>query len=271
MPTLLERIEGASVGPVRSKGARGGNRSIPYAKEDRNSRGNVEDKWSHDKFEQFNSLGARLGVDTPSPPPPRLHVTNAVRAAIVGATGASLDTINIRGASGSHNVVEISGLLPGTTPADVKTIFQRCGEIVSAKSEPSPDVRIRLTFKEPKSAQEAIKTFHNQQADGKTLSVKLVGVGATPNLAGRIQSKDGLAVVAQEGNVDMLLGSNDRGSKMRSDALMDDPRSHVLIAPPGANPRDYSQQRGRGSRGPPRRGRGGPRGRGAKGRGMDID
>ena len=57
---------------------------------------------------------------------------------------------------------------------------------------------------------------------------------------------------------------------MRSDELLGtDPRAHVLVAPPGADPKEYTQERGRG--------RGGARGRGRRrnGRGgaakMDVD
>ena len=59
------------------------------------------------------------------------------------------------------------------------------------------------------------------------------------------------------------------GRKMRSDSILaSDPRASVLVAPPGADPKDYTQQQAR-----PRRGRRGFRGRGGAGRkgGMDID
>jgi len=66
--------------------------------------------------------------------------------------------------------------------------------------------------------------------------------------------------------------------KMRSDSLLKaDPRAHVLIAPPGADPADYlpasTETRGGGRRGHGR-GRGGRRGgrRGANGGArMDLD
>lgn len=68
-----------------------------------------------------------------------------------------------------------------------------------------------------------------------------------------------------------LDGRSDLSSfrKMRSDALTSDPRAQVLVAPPGADPKDYIQApaRGRGGRG---RGRGGRRG-GGGGRGRDRD
>src|SRR4051812_1063222 len=53
--------------------------------------------------------------------------------------------------------------------------------------------------------------------------------------------------------------------KMRSDSLLkEDPRAHVLVAPPGADPADYMPA-GSSSRGNGRRGRGGGRGRGGRG------
>lgn len=64
---------------------------------------------------------------------------------------------------------------------------------------------------------------------------------------------------------------------MRSDDILSDAdaraRAHVLVAPPGADPKDYTQQnwRGRG-RGRGRRGFANGNGRRAKGEGrMDID
>lgn len=55
---------------------------------------------------------------------------------------------------------------------------------------------------------------------------------------------------------------------MRSDELLADPRAVVLTAPPGTDPLEYANHRGRGRRG--RGGGGGRRGRGRRG-GMDLD
>ena len=123
-----------------------------------------------------------------------------------------MDGISIKGASNNHNIVEVTGLLQGTTAADVTTIFKRCGDVVTSRAIPGPEVAIRLTFKDPKSAQEAIKTFNGQQADGKTLSVKLVGIASAPALAGRIVGHDGLSVVRQEGSVDILMANGADGN-----------------------------------------------------------
>ena len=56
---------------------------------------------------------------------------------------------------------------------------------------------------------------------------------------------------------------------MRSDAMISDPRASVQIAPPGADPREYTQQTRGGGRGRSSRGRGGKRG-GSKRNDMDI-
>lgn len=59
-------------------------------------------------------------------------------------------------------------------------------------------------------------------------------------------------------------------SKMRSDSLLGTAGAQVLLAPPGADPKDYTQSRGGDSwRGRGGRGRGGRRGRGGKR--MDVD
>ena len=109
-------------------------------------------------------------------------------------------------------------------------------------------------------------------------------VGTT--LGGRLGGVDGLGLVRQEGSVDVLMDNvTDSGSyvfysfysllinctvirKMRSDSLLNSERAQVLVAPPGADPKDYVQSRGgrggRGSRG--RRGR-----RGGSSTQMEID
>jgi len=63
--------------------------------------------------------------------------------------------------------------------------------------------------------------------------------------------------------------------KMRSDSIIaSDPRASVLVAPPGADPKDYTQQQSR-PRGRGGRGRGGRRGGGVSGNNrkgaMDVD
>jgi hypothetical protein len=114
----------------------------------------------------------------------------------------------------------VTGLVRGTTPDDVCTIFKRCGAISNAKSVPSAPayhdcVTVRVTFKSPASAAAAVQKFHNQPADGKTLNVKIVGsASAGTTLGGRLGGVDGLGIVRQEGSVDVLMDSNteDTGS-----------------------------------------------------------
>ena len=189
------------------------------------------------------------------------------------------------------NVVEVGGLVAGTTAEDVAAIFKRCGEITNSKLVSSiGEVCIRLTFKTPTSALAAVQKFNNQPADGKVLSVRIVGsTTAGTTLGGRLGGPDGLGLVREEGSVDVLMDlDGDSGSfvflpcavkgflltlvarKMRSDSLLHaDPRATVLLAPPGANPADYTPQEmnrngstrrsggGRGGRGGRRNQRGG--------------
>jgi hypothetical protein len=139
--------------------------------------------------------------------------------------------LTIKGASTlTHaNVVEVTGLLAGTTPEDVVAIFKCCGTIVSAKfhqhprhpTSSSPDSPvIRITYKLPQSAREAVDKFDKQPADGRVLSVLLVGETST-SLAGRLGlagkaggsgAGDGLDVVRNEGSVDVLMQDDTENS-----------------------------------------------------------
>ncbi|KAJ7188622.1 hypothetical protein C8R46DRAFT_26703 [Mycena filopes] len=282
MASLLERM--SIPGPVRSKGSPSNRNASPYNRPNPTPKGDVDSPWAHDMFDQHNSLSARLNA-TPNAPRANLHHA-IVGKALQQAARSSSDQLSIKGASSASqgNVVEVAGLVGGTTTDDVCAIFKRCGEIVKAtslsnKSEPV----IRVTFKNPSAASAAVQKFHNQPADGKTLSVKIIGAAST-SLGGRLGGPDGLGLVREEGSVDVLMDAgNEGGSKMRSDSLLHaDPRAQVLVAPPGANPADYVQtpsgprngngpgrRGGRGGRGG-RRGGGGKRGGNGGGR-MDID
>ncbi|KAF8907998.1 hypothetical protein CPB85DRAFT_1376449 [Mucidula mucida] len=272
MTSLLERmnVTPGPTGPIRNgRGGQSSRSSTPY---NRPGKGNSDKQWSHDMFERENNLGARLNV-APIP-----GVPVRTRLFVGGVEGATGGHLTIKGAStGQDNTVEVSGLVAGTTADDVKTIFKRCGEIISAKSVPGGgELKIRVTFKNPKDAQTAVRTFDKQQADGKTLSVHVVGFNAAPILANRLQGANGMSIAKQEGSVDILMGgSADSGSKMRSDAMIQDPRAQVLVAPPGTDPKDYTQSRGsgrgRGRGGRGRRGGGGDRRGGGRGKKMDID
>jgi hypothetical protein len=188
--------------------------------------------------------------------------------------------LTIKGAGSAGNVVEVSGLVGGTTAEDVAAIFKRCGQITEQKSVSNNknDPKIRITFKTAASAMSAVQKFHNQPADGKILSVKVVGASAAgTSLGGRLGDVDGLGLVREEGSVDVLMDAGEEsGSKLRSDSLLrTDPRAHVILAPPGADPAEYgtsnTTHRGGGRRGG--RGRGGRRGKrgGGIAARMDLD
>jgi len=281
MASLLERMNVPSksnggVGPIRAKST---NRASPYnrehGRESRTPKGDVNAAWSHDLFEGHRSLSERLSSSTSSlAPKPNFGIAQKALKDAIGSETSSNGGLNIKGASSvkEGNVVQVSGLVKGTTPADVEAIFKRCGPVLSSKLQPTSSadsVTIRIIFKAPESAATAVQKFHNQQADGRTLSVTIVG-GAGVSLGGRLGLGLGDAG-AVGGSVDVLMESGDAGgSKMRSDSIIaSDPRASVLVAPPGTNPKDYTQQsrsRGRGGRG-----RGGRRGGGGRKAGMDVD
>ncbi|KAF4621303.1 hypothetical protein D9613_000820 [Agrocybe pediades] len=288
MASLLERmnIPTNTTGPIRSKSNSGRGAAAPYNRAKRIPKGDVDSQWSHDLYESHNSLSARLNI---TPAAPKANLNAIAQKAIRDATAAgsrSDSSLSIKGASSAGNVVEVTGLVGGTTAEDVAAIFKRCGQITDQRSmsSNSNDPRIRITFKTAASANSAVQKFHNQPADGKVLSVKIVGASAAgTTLGGRLGGKDGLGLVREEGSVDILMDAGEEsGSKMRSDSLLKvDPRAHVLIAPPGADPADYmpgstdtragrrGHGRGRGGR------RGGRRGGGGKGGNdgarMDLD
>ncbi|KAF9012477.1 hypothetical protein BDQ17DRAFT_704959 [Cyathus striatus] len=279
MASLLERMNlpSSSAGPIRSKTSGRGTAPAPYNRADRIPKGDVDSQWSHDLFERHNSLQARIN-SRPSPPKAGLNpiAQKAIRDATATLRGDK--GISIKGAStiSEGNVVDVTGLVAGTTPEDVAAIFKRCGTITSSKLiNGGENVKIRVTFKLPTSAASAVQKFDQQPADGKILSVKIVGAStAGTTLVGRL-GEDGLGVVRDEGSVDILMDvESQSGSKMRSDALIkEDPRAHVLTAPPGADPKDYAQTHWRGGRrgGRGGRGRGGGWRRGGRSNGMDLD
>lgn len=80
-------------------------------------------------------------------------------------------------------------------------------------SKKGEDPCIRITFKTQASASSAVQKFHNQPADGKILSVKIVGNSAMgTTLGGRLGGGDGLGLVREEGSVDVLMNSEDSGT-----------------------------------------------------------
>ncbi|KAF8070776.1 hypothetical protein FPV67DRAFT_1488687 [Lyophyllum atratum] len=267
MASLLERMNisaGSSSGPIRQKA---GQRTSPYnrTQSQRIPKGDVDSPWAHDLYDS-GSLSARLDV---KPSAPRLGLNTITQKALRDAISPNAQ-LSIKGAStasSAGNVVEVSGLAAGTTAEDVAAIFKRCGEITTARLVAAGDEpRIRLTFKIPTSASGAVSKFNNQPADGKVLAVRIVGAtSAGTTLSGRLGGTDGLGLVREEGSVDVLMDSQDGGSKMRSDSLLRaDPRAQVLVAPPGANPADYVQAPSNAGHNGPRRGGGFRGGRGGR-------
>lgn len=170
------------------------------------NKGDIDSNWSHDMFDEHNSLQARLGG---TPNVPKANLSHAiVGKALQAATSAS--GLVIKGAASQGNVVQVTGLVDGTTTEDVVAIFKRCGEIIKANSVSAQPVTIRVTFKTPAAATSAVQKFNNQPADGKILSVQIVGSAAT-GLGGRLGGSDGLGLVREEGSVDVLMESTNEG------------------------------------------------------------
>ncbi|KAG2366728.1 hypothetical protein BDR07DRAFT_1352209 [Suillus spraguei] len=286
--SLLERLNvpidngvGApSIGPVRTKS---GSRASPYTRPNRTPKGDPDAQWSHDLYEdpEKPSLSSRLTLSAAQPRKPDSRLAQRALRDAAGDSKASGQGLSIKGASAVPlgNVVEVKGLVRGTTAADVEAIFKRCGTIVSSETaspKASENVIVRITFKLPTHADAAVNKFNGQPADGKILQVSIVGTKAV-GLSGRLADVD---------VVDVLMDGGDEGnsSKMRSDSIIaSDPRASVLVAPPGADPRQYSQQPPSNSRADGQKWHRGGRGRGRGGRGrrggggggervgMDID
>jgi hypothetical protein len=156
-------------------------------------------------------LGNRLGPNSKNAP--KIN-TSSINAFLDPSSGrqtrsGSGTPISIKGASSSpQNVVDVKGLVAGTTADDVKAIFVSTGAITNAKLiGPKNDPVVRITYKDPQGAKEAIEKYHGQNADGKKLEVKLVGIGSS-DLGARI---GGQPVVA-DGSVDAFLQDTAGGS-----------------------------------------------------------
>lgn len=67
-----------------------------------------------------------------------------------------------------------------------QAIFKRCGPITKAILSQRDPVAVRVTFKHEADAQAAVSKFDGQPADGRTLSVQIVG-GTNATLAGRLE------------------------------------------------------------------------------------
>jgi len=269
MASLLDRLSipgSGSAGPVRRTRSGKGDRS-PYAKPDSlPPKGDVDSQWRHDLYEN-NGLSQRLSDNAASRNIPRYNAGAAARA-LSEAASATGGSINIKGASGAvGNVVEVRGLVAGTSADDVKAIFQQCGPVTESKLMPTKngaDVVVRIVYKNPKDAQAAVSKFDGQNADGKRLGVKILG-SVSAGLSHRLANPPTI-----DGSVDALIGDSNGGSKLRSDAIMAaDTRASVLTAPPGTNPGGANQGKNGRGRGRGRNNRGGRKGRG--GATMDVD
>lgn len=156
------------------------------------------------------SLSARLSGGTGDAP--RASLNSAARRALAAATGGA--DISIKGAAKDGNVVQVDGLVQGTTAEDVRAIFKACGHVVNAEKHRNPSaeagtVSIRVTYKTAEEAKTAVKKFDGQSADGRQLKVQIVGITGS-SLAGRLGG-DNMDVVREAGSVDVLLNS-DSGS-----------------------------------------------------------
>jgi len=254
--SLLERMGGPRRGGVRSGVARR-SASAPYQnRRDAlgSSNADTDGMWKHDKHEESagGSLAARLQGREARPRPDISIVQNHIRPT---RTAIPATTLAIKGASAPiEPIVEVKGLVAGTTPEDVKAIFQSCGAITKAKlastSTPqSPHVLLYYTKQE--NALSAVSKFNGLPADGQKLQVAMYSLEQKVQSGGK--------------NEDLLIPQQQTSGKMYSDEIAaTDPRAHVVVGDFTPSPPSRGGRWGRG-----RRGRGGPR-RGGTSR-MDID
>jgi len=231
-------------------------RASPYS---RDHGGAPEGKWGHGGFMQQNNikggdLAARLAANRPTggvdhvpdneAAPRRQRKTIAsnelMSRALADATGGSQPSkgrgaISVKGASGA--TVEVRNLVQGTTAEDVQAIFSDSGPITFASEIPSRikgAVAVQLRFQNISDAEKARKTFDAQIADGRKLEVVVLSGGLLTNALG--------GAVSQNSGFDLLPESPSGGAGMRSDALLSDPRAHVMTTP---NIVGAAKQRGR--------------------------
>lgn len=93
-------------------------------REARTPKGDVNGAWSHDLFESNRTLSERLSSNSSGGSgAPRANLGVAAQKALRDAVGADASGgLNIKGASSvkDGNVVQVSGLVKGTSPADVE-------------------------------------------------------------------------------------------------------------------------------------------------------
>jgi len=262
-PSLLERMGDSR----RSSGGRGNGArriaSAPYQKKRDalgSSNADADGMWKHDRHEggggSGGSLAARLQGKESRPRPDLSIVQSVLRGVTPDGRGLS-----IKGAGQpAQPVVEVKGLVAGTTPDDVKAIFQSCGSISKAllsNSSTDQSPHVLLYYEKRDHALLAISKFNGLPADGQKLSVVL----APQSLS--VEDR-----VYSGGKNDDILASEPSSGKMYSDDIVaSDPRAQVVV---GDFTVDEPTRGGRGGwRG--RRGRGGGRRGGGNIGKMEID
>ncbi|KZO96151.1 hypothetical protein CALVIDRAFT_136316 [Calocera viscosa TUFC12733] len=151
---------------------------------------------------------------------------NRGRVDFSGVKGLLNRGLSVRGAGAGEKgrTVRVENLMEGTTAADVEAIFKDAGAIHSSKLVKSkPTVSVELYYKSSTDAEEAVRKFDGQTADGLTLKVSVV---TSPGGGRDLLARVGLAGAAARGRD--LLDDGDSGSKMRSDALLDAPGAQII-------------------------------------------
>jgi hypothetical protein len=82
----------------------------------------VNSTWSHDLFESNRPLSERLSSSSSGAPKANFGIAQKALRDAVGAEEPGVGGLNIKGASSTKegNVVQVSGLVKGTTAADVE-------------------------------------------------------------------------------------------------------------------------------------------------------
>ncbi|KZT55161.1 hypothetical protein CALCODRAFT_485002 [Calocera cornea HHB12733] len=195
----------------------------PYKK------GNSDDRWGHDLYGPSRGtavggeLGARLsGADNGVVEEEKRGSRG--RVDFSGVKGLLNRGLSVRGAGEKGRTVRVENLMEGTTAADVEAIFKDAGTISSSKLVKSkPTVTVELYYKSPSDAEEAVRKFDGQVADGLTIHVSVVA----PAAGGKdLLARVGLAGAAARGRD--LLDDGDFGGKMRSDELLDAPGAQII-------------------------------------------
>ncbi|KAF8342937.1 uncharacterized protein EI90DRAFT_3030767 [Cantharellus anzutake] len=185
------------------------------------------DRWTHDKFSGGATRGRRKGPDVPS------ALAQKTLAALSGGRTPPSDSpqpissFNVKGASGA--TVEVRHLVPGTTAEDVAAIFGANGTILSATEVKGKanSVTVQVKFSNLSEANSAVKKFNGQEADGRILEVVVLD-------STLLKKAIAAGVATPRETFDLLPDAP--ASRMRSDALMADPRAQVQTVPPIISP-----------------------------------